>query len=377
VGTNSFPRDRTEQKEALWQGKDWGKALASRMRGYVLLGVSLLATSFSPGQIPKPPKELSKFDVLLGNWEGSGTRRARPDGEEFDWTAFMTTSKIMDGHFIQEDLSIYLGTENPVRFVTRAIYGWDPDAKQFKVFRVGNGGFRGPRKVYWTADGKLVNVGTRLQRGLLITEQSVTESLGDKYRIRVEGSVNGGRFFELGEGVFVRRKESFSASEEVGASASVPNEMKELEGRVGQWKMKGQLSPTPGAPLVPISGREEVRFMLAGHVQLFRAEGDPSADGPKAYRGELYLTWDAERNCYFGFGVNNFGSSEYQEAYSLGGNRMVFTGTTVHAQIPHSGRSIMEWSKDSKKYTIVSHRLAGDSPPDKSFEAEFERIEEP
>ena len=67
----------------------------------VIIAFVFLCTFYISAQIPGPPEELGKFEIMLGNWEGSGTMWEPPVKTAIPWKAASTVKKILGGHFIQ------------------------------------------------------------------------------------------------------------------------------------------------------------------------------------------------------------------------------------------------------------------------------------
>lgn len=342
----------------------------------VLLG--LFATAFCAAQVPSPPEALSAFDAILGNWEGSGKTWAGPGRELGPWTAVSTASRILDGHFVQEDVRVDIGEMAPAPIIFRSIYAWNPHTKRYVCFSMSNLGFGGFGKAYWTADRKLVSTTTRLQQGIPVTEQSVTEYAKDAFTFRLYGSGGGGAFFLQVEGTFRRGKTAFSASQGTEKLALVPvaEQMRKLEDHWGTWTMKGKLTPMPGAPALAIAGSEEVRPILGGHAHMGIMKGDPVPGAPKAFRGFFYLAWDPEDNCYRSLSIDNFGFFLVERGYLLGERKMISTSAPVLYGVPHAIRGMGQWSEDGSEAKFASDRLAGDAPADRSFEGVSKRVKD-
>ena len=52
----------------------------------------LLGPAYSGAQESGPPPEMAKFDVALGNWEGSGKAWLAPGQEAAPWTSTVTVT---------------------------------------------------------------------------------------------------------------------------------------------------------------------------------------------------------------------------------------------------------------------------------------------
>ena len=336
----------------------------------------LLASAVCSAQSFEPPKELGKFAVMLGNWEGTGTAMMSPEGPEGQWTSRSTVKKIMDGHFIQEDVRIDLGPQVPVPLVFRSIYAFDSGTKRVKYFSMGNMGFDGAGTAYWTDDGKFVMSSSKMQEGAPVTNHWVVTFSKDKHTFKGQQSYAGGAFYTHVQGTNKKGGKGFSADDS-GGLALIPRsaETQKLKVFMGQWKFKGKMSPLPGAPSMSISGNDEIKFILGGQALFGVAKGDPIEGFPKSYRGNWYMVWDAERKCYRSFSVENFGQFHGQRAYFHGDRKLIFVGTAMYEGQPTVGRMMMGWSADGKSMELVQHRLMGDSKPDVGFQGEYKKLD--
>ncbi len=73
---------------------------------------------------PKPAKELEKFSRLIGYWKGEGTAKSGPNTPTSKWTSSSYIRKVLDGHFLREDVRIDSdGWQAPLQFIQ--FYGYD------------------------------------------------------------------------------------------------------------------------------------------------------------------------------------------------------------------------------------------------------------
>ena len=336
--------------------------------------LALLAASIAMAQVPGPPAAISKFDVLLGNWEGSGVWRPTAERPEAEWTAVSTVSKIMNDHFVQEDLRIEFGAPGPL--IYRTIYAWDRYTERFVYAAVSNMGAVDYGEVYWTQEGKLVAASVGAEEGVPVMEQAVYEFSKDRYKFQGRRSGGGEPFFVQIEGSFQRGGAPFSASEGTEPLSMAPPaaEMAKVEKHVGSWSFTGKVSPMPGFPLVPISGREKIRRILGGHINMATVEGDAAPGAPMAYRGVFYIAWHPENRCFLSVTVDNYGHFGLARGYPLGRHKMVYTSAPVLFGMPQTTRTTEEWN-GADEVRFVTDRCVGDAPPGRSFELLRKRVE--
>lgn len=97
----------------------------------ILAALGLLASPLTAQFGTPPPKELAKFDGMLGAWEGSGKVWMTPDAEPMAWTATARYSKVLKGYFIREDTTIDFGMG---KLAMIGYLAWDAETKQFRQF---------------------------------------------------------------------------------------------------------------------------------------------------------------------------------------------------------------------------------------------------
>jgi hypothetical protein len=347
------------------------------MKTSVALLSLLVLPNFVLSQDPPPPApELSRYDVMLGNWEGRGVVRESASSEPQKWTAVSTVGKIVDGYGIQGDVKVDLGPEAAVPLMFHTIYAWDDHSKQHVRFGVSNLGSPHVGPVHWTADGKLISSGTMLEQGSVVTDHSVSEFSKDSYKFRIERSVAGGAFFVHVEGTFRRGGNGFSLSDPAAQKGwgEPAKEMQAIRGFAGKWRLKGKVSPMPGMPAFPISGTDEIQEVFGGHVQVGTSRGDPIPDAPKTYAGAFCLAWDSSNNCYQSFGIDNMGGLAFDRGYRHGERKLLYTGSYVIYGAPQTTRMVSEWDASGDKMKLYQDRCALDAPPERSFEGDYERV---
>ena len=344
----------------------------------VLLVLLISSPVASRAQPLPPPEELSELDVLLGNWKGAGVFRETPGAPEARWTAVSTGRKVLSGHAIQVDERIDLGPESPAPLIFRTIYAFDRETSGFRFLTLSNMEGGGVERLHRGADGRIVGSTTMVKDGQAITDQWVFKPAKDRQTIRMLRSVGGGEFYVHVEGSYERGDEAFDAAEGTAGAALAPPaaDMRALEPRIGAWRVTGSFKMSAEAPALPISGRETIRSILGGHVQLATIAGDPTGDAAEAYAAEHYTYWDPREKRYSSVGFDNHGGFESGAGYLLDKNRFVAIGAQTYMGVPQATRTILEWSEETRTVTIVSHALAGAGAPYQAFEGKLEKAEE-
>jgi len=345
------------------------------MKSFVIALPFLLALGLiAAAQMEGPPVEMKKFDVMLGNWEGSGTAKMDPDQPGGEWTAVSTVKKIMGGHFIQENVRINIGPDMPpMMFWT--IYSWDATTKRYMCFMCGNmGGFvRTP--VYWTEDGKLVHGSVATEQDKVMTDRSVTEFSENEVRFECLRAAADGEFYVCLKGSMKRGGPGFAVTGETAELRLSPPEekLKAMAPMAGNWSFKGRMKMMPGSSWTDISGQVSMQPMLGGHVYVERVIGDPMPDMPNTprYEGLSFTGWDEQTNCLRCYGFDTMGDAHGITVYPKGEKRLIFTNSMVHNGNPMVQRMVLEFSADGNGMKIWSDSITSDGDPQRCFEGTY------
>ncbi|MBN2491498.1 MAG: DUF1579 family protein [Planctomycetes bacterium] len=337
----------------------------------VLLALALTAA----GQIPAPPEALKKLDPMLGNWEGSGTVRMAPDGEAYPWTCRSTAKRVLDGHFVLEDLSITMGPGMP-NLEFRTIYAWNRETERILSHSFSNGGMLRVSPLYFTADGKkLVDATAGMEEGQLVAGCWVSELGEGEVRFRNWRSAEGGEPYLFLEGTMKRGGRGFSlTADSATIQQSPPSEkLAVLAPMVGEWSFKGWMKPKPDAEKVKISGRETITRILGGHIYFCDVTGDESPDTADMplYRGFSLFGWDPVEKCLKNVGFSNYGEFHAATGYPHGDGGLVMLSTALQQGVPTAIRSTLRYGKD--EILIEADELSGDRPAVRTFEGKFTR----
>lgn len=319
----------------------------------------------------EPAKELARFDPLLGNWEGSGTATGSA-GKQTKWTSKATVQKILGGHYVQDDTRVDL-EDMPVPLVFRTVFAWNAAEQRYTEMSLGNTGETKSADVHWTEDGGLIGTGTAVAEGRPVVSRSVTKLTGkDTFEFRMDQAVGTGEFERKVSGTYKRGGAGFNAGETCAPVAPPSGELKKFDAYLGEWSLKGSFSMTPGAEMMPFSGRESVKMIFGGHTQFATMKGD-DIPGMPAWEGHWYLAYDPGSRTCRAFMFDNMGNAQSEAMFAAGKNRYIGVASGWMEGRPQASRSVTEVAKDRIRAT--SHRLADDHAPEKCFEGEWARIE--
>ena len=240
---------------------------------------SIVAQEGAPDM--SPAKELKAFDKLLGNWKGSGSARPQP-GMNMKWTANSHASKVLGGHFVQEDVEItFEGEQAPPPLAFRNIYGFNKETKRWVFYAVSNMGTIEEKRIHWV-DGKMMYGGSKTEidmqgKAQFIVERWSTTFGKDSYTIASYQTVGNGKPFAHVVGEFKRVKvanASFNAKK-IAAMVPVAKQMGVLHKFNGTYRMKGWMIMMPGMPKTDIGATEVAGTIFGGTVLEFQLKGDP------------------------------------------------------------------------------------------------------
>lgn len=319
-------------------------------------------------EMPRPADGMKKFAPMIGDWEGSGTMRMAPEDSATQWTAVSSVKSILDGHFIQEDLRIDMGTEAPYVMVT--IYGWDRELDQPTANTVSNAGAGGAGEVHWLDSKTLVYVGHGLSQGTPQAARWIATYGKDSYTFQMDEASGSGPFFTHAQGKFQRSSKTFSARTQEASVALMPPDpkMKSLDPLLGDYRFEGTVLMAPGMPEMDVTGKETIASILGGTSVLAHVVGDEA--GGFVYEAFGFIYWNSVEQCFESFGANNMGELHASRGRWQGNDRLVFTDAHIQDGVPVSQRMTMEL-KDGKLARVVADRFHGAEKAAKYFDAKY------
>ncbi len=340
----------------------------------------LLSTPLLPAQddmMMTPPKELARYEKLVGNWEGSGLVRLERTSDPVKWTSRSTCKKVVGGWAYQEDMRIDMAIEGAPPLLFRSYYGYDAATQQYRVMSFSNAGSPSMQRILWVDDDTLVGSQAMTEDSQAVLEVWRTHFIeDDTYIFRIERNVAGSGFFIHVSGTMNRGGKGFEVIDDSlnDALEEPPPAMKRLHDDTGTWIMrKGSVIPMPGMPAMAISGKETISRILGGHIQHGHIVGDPAPGSPFVYEGHVYVGWSDQDHCYKSFTLGNSGEFMVENAHILDDGSVVFVSTGVLAGQPMVNRTILRYQKNGAAMHIRTTRIVGASQPEFSFEGFFEK----
>lgn len=358
--------------------------LRTRLLALPVLAAGLAAQepsgSAPEGMDMSPAAELKKFEPMIGSWEGEGTSHGQgPDAPSIRWTAREQVAWVLGGHFAEANTTVqFPGGEMPPLHL-RSFMGYDRERGRHVRFGANSMGRAGFREIRWAPDGAIVVVGTGVQGDLPTCEREIVRFGKDRYDFTVEGAVGAGPFGIHVQGTMRRVGDAVPAEAGAGSAkglAPANPEIGKLSRLLGTWKVKGTMVPAPGAPPMPISGRETNELGFGGAVVVQHVEGDPTPMGPDmppmSYEAWGFAHWNADRRCYESFYADNMGTVGSLEAWFTSPDEYVFCASGPMMGTPSSGRAVLRFAGDAT-IQLTSDRFYGTGPAIRDFEATYAR----
>ncbi len=326
--------------------------------------------------MPQPAKELAKYSRMLGYWEGSGTVVEELGGTPNKWTSTSHVRKVLDDHFIREDMSVVIEGEQfttPLQMVS--FYGFDQNDQRYMSHGLNNMGSAEAAEVTWKDANTMVVASTSIEQGQYVVERWTT-TLGDG-EISFVGhrAVGSGDFFVHVKGSAKRvgdkpTNKVMDASHAFMTKASP--EIGKLKSMVGTFRFEGEMLMMPGEPMVPVSGESVGEMIFGGTALLTEVHGDP-IDG-YAYHGWYVMVWNERDKHYVSMGLNNMGEAAMESGKWVNGTELVMTNNRpYYGGIPSAHSGIMTVAKDGSLKSYSSHSIIGTNKPVKSFEVMYTR----
>ena len=333
----------------------------------VLIAITVL-TALVPAQAPAaPPKEMARFEKLLGTWIGSGTTRMSPEEPEAPWTSRSTTKKVMGGHFIRDDTLIDIKGQVPMNLAFITFYAWDATQSRYMVYSVTNMGELQVTELEWTDDNTIVQQSLTHREGKNVFERWVTKIKGDE--VTFEGSTAGatGGLWTMVKGKMTRSKDAEPVSlDKAGAMAMMKpgEEMKRLARMAGNYTLKGSWSMSPDQKAQTFDGTELVRPIFGGLVVESRSAGE----GYEEYSASV---WNPRQKRYVSIGLNSWGLHHRITGFWASDQDLVFTFEGEMMGQKLVTRSVLRVDKNGQAIASYGHMISGASDPFKSFEATY------
>ena len=207
-------------------------------------------------EIPKPAKELAKYQKLIGSWEGSGQVWMEAGATPTAWTASSTCKEILGGFFFQEDTEVDLGGEFTTPLQMRALHGFDNERQSYIMYGVSNNGIGNAEQAYWVGDTLVVSgSGLDPESGLPYVDRTLIKYGKDSYDLEIDRAVGDGDFFTHVSGTFKRAKTAKAgfAREASFMQMPVAPAMGSLGKICGKFDIVGSMIPMP-AGAVSLAG---------------------------------------------------------------------------------------------------------------------------
>ena len=333
---------------------------------FVALGLMFSSLLSAQGTAPK---ELDRFEPLLGNWKGKGKFYMNADDAGADWTGVSTTKKVLGGFCIQEDMRVDTGAPAPLVF--RTLIYWNGAQKSYRMFSAANLGFDGDRRVFFSSDNEVISSSTEIENGVPFTTQNITKFDKERYTFLIRRSMGSGAFFKHVTGEFERGGDGYDATSDKEALVPPLAPMDSLQPMLGKWRFEGEVTMAPGAQPFKVSGNEEFSKFLGGHAILGTVRGDPVAGLPGGYEAQILITWEAGTHRYRSFVVSNYGEAATTEGHLIDGNRLVFLGTGVQYGQPVAHRSVLTWNAEKRTMSTRAHASRGSDEPYVGFQSKL------
>lgn len=323
--------------------------------------------------------ELEKFEPLLGHWKGEGTAMV-PGAGEMKWTSHSTIKPVLDGKFIQGEMTIRfdLGT-----LFYRSYYGWDPSQEKLVSYSIGNTGeFEISDHVAWAPDGKLLICSTKIEEGVPLVTRNVITIEGDKQSFRWEAARGAGNFELVVSGSSERTTEEFKITPSQWSAPYMPGmpvapEMQKLFGMAGEYRVKGRVSMSPEMSPMTVTARESVRKIYGGIGIMIEVLGDPvPAAGNFRHEAIAFIVWDPTRKCFKEFWISNGGETSVQELRFVEDRKLVTVSMGMQMGAPQAVRGTIELDENGALSWSTVDRFHGSHASDQYFVGTYEKLPE-
>lgn len=322
---------------------------------------------------------LAKFAPMLGHWTGKGSVRMNPSAPAMEWTSRSTTKAVLGDRFIQTDMRIDFGEAMPP-MIHRTYYGYDASRGELVHYALGNTGeLEVSGQVTWTGDSTLVILSISEDQGNPVIHRSVITLADGAHDYLWEAAVGAHPFATMVEGKLVRSDTPYEISaaewEAPFIPGATPAAMQRIGRMAGDYTMTGEFSMTPGAPPFPISGKEKIRGIFGGAALHMHVIGDPVPGGPEfVYEGHAFIAWDAARECYREFYLNNMGETGVQELRFVDDTRLVTALARLQGGTPEATRGTVQLDEAGAIIKVSMDRMSAGHEPERMFLGNYEKL---
>jgi hypothetical protein len=343
--------------------------ITHRILALVCLATPVLAAQEEQLQ---PAEELAAFETMLGHWEGRGTVVMAPGTDGLPWTATIDVRRILDGHAVQEQVTVNLGEGMPPMEM-QSIYAFESESGELINFGVGSMGGNAGGNCKWLDRGTLISTGSGYEDGQWFTDRATSKFTQDTWTFDIQRMLATGPAFEHLAGTFKKTAREGAAKEASARADKLAEPLARLEPLIGKWKLEGSMIPMPGMERVPISGSETYRPVYEGQAVEVRVRGDKAPGSDFEYKALGFLFMDEHAGCYqFGY-VSNMGDAGAAETRWTDDGALVTTHAGTSMGAPMVERSMAKMTDDGGMH-VTMDRMLGSGKSERTFEARYTRV---
>ena len=324
---------------------------------------------------PTPAPELQNYAPWVGEWHGKGTARMNVEDPEMAWTSTNVYAWILGGHVLQETTEIRFPEYDIPSMQFMTFFCYDAQTKEHRSFGVENSGGATISTVHWI-DGVVTSTNQGVENGAPFTDHWITQMKKGAIEFTGHRMLGSGAPYTHVQGTMVRvdadDSKSTPKAKPAEAGMTKPSApMLRLAKMAGNYRLDGSMVPLPGMPALPITARTEVKLLFGGTVCEMRDFGDPidGVPGPN-YEGVHYMCWDANKQLYTHFGLNNMGEGGEAPAVWID-NTLVFTTSQPLRGIPAAYRTMMRVNDEGQLIESLGDMLGGTSDAETVFKAKY------
>jgi len=337
--------------------------------------VAIFCAAATVAQNPfAPVKQLRKYDILVGSWDGKGTAGGSPNAERIPWTSKSSYEWVLGGHFLRETTRIEFDNEAftaPLQVI--CFYGWDRGRKSYMSCSTFNYGKIDIDKIDFRGNTMTV-VQSGTDRGRPFMARWTSSIAGDRMTLNSQRAEGNDAVFTHVKGVMNRTSAKPSTVTVSDASFMVPQAaqvMQRLAPMAGTYRFKGTMIPAPGAPEMSFSGTDTCNSIFGGMIFEVTSQGDPTPQmGNFPWQGLNYFAWDEANGGLVNFSMNNMGGFQHGRSWWTD-QGLIGVQATRQGGVPTVMRSVLLTDDAGAIAKIWLHSTTGASDPVKSFEATY------
>jgi hypothetical protein len=344
---------------------------------------------------------MQQLNPLVGQWKGTGTLRKAATEEPIAWTGLCSALPILDGQYIQQDLTITQQSDDASEQHFRTILGWCNESKAYVVLSMDGMG------AATISHGKFADSTLTVTHGGITNGDPTASRWIQKLKgkgnqtMRMESLVGDKPLFVCFDGTFQRTDANTDVAVEGGAKngtesnagtdpdglgfleASMTTEAPSLEELEpldflrGIWTVDGRMAMNPDErSSVQVKGRAVIGPVLNGAALCENLQVTSLGDDAKQLKRHVYYSWNQTLKCYDVYTVCNSGQIGHHVCSAADGTHLSMASACMLRSQPFTSHAVLTKrlrDGEVQSLTVESQSRRGTKSPFTICDLKYER----